>query len=267
MKLRKSAETIAEFVEWTEQIYEQFSPKKDYVDPWFRGVSSSRFHLVPSLYRSKDGRAEFADDTIRSEFKRRGLPMIAERPPRDDWEWYSLMQHYGAPTRLLDWTDSALVALYFAINSFRTDRQTGPADEPAVWALNPWKLNSKFEIEGPAVSDDEDDEDVQCYLPEPFYNTDEIPEYPIALDPTFIAQRMLVQHSHFTLHGTDVRGIDEMKAELDLENDLVKIKIRSEDESLKILRQRIALLGITETTIFPDLGGLGRELSFEYDIQ
>jgi hypothetical protein len=263
--VRESAETIAEFVEWTEQISNLFSPDVDYVDPWFRGIGSSRFHLIPNLYRSDAGREDNSDDVLRSEFKRRALPLVAERPPRDDWEWYSLMQHYGAPTRLLDWTDSALVALYFAISSYRTDRQTGPADEPAVWALNPWKLNQRGEIQiyGPAGTENSN---VQRYLPPPFREKDKIPKYPIALDPTFIAQRMLVQHSHFTLHGFDVRGLDEMKEELGLEDALLKVVIHTEDEGIKILRQRIALLGITETTIFPDLGGLGRELSFEYDI-
>ena len=77
---------------------------------------------------------------------------------------------------------------------------------------------------------------------------------------------MLVQHSHFTLHGHDTRGLDEMMKDLQLEDTLFKVLIRSEDESIKILRQRVALLGITETTIFPDLGGLGREPGIEYDL-
>jgi hypothetical protein len=77
---------------------------------------------------------------------------------------------------------------------------------------------------------------------------------------------MLVQHSHFTLHGYDTRGLDDMIKELELEDALFKLVIRSDDESVKILRQRVALLGISETTIFPDLAGLGRELSLEYDL-
>lgn len=226
-------------------------------------MTSSDFKLVPSLYRSADGRERYSDPEVRTEFKRRALPLVAERPPRDDWEWHFLMQHYGAPTRLLDWTDSALVALYFAIASYPANPHRG-TPRPAVWALNPWQLNEKAGIRfvGPLISDWRE---AETYLG-PAYGGDRPPRYPIALDPTFIAQRMLVQHSHFTLHGHDARGIDEMREDLNLANALLKIEISSADESVKILRQRVALLGISETTIFPDLAGLGKELSLEYDL-
>ncbi len=263
-KVRKSATTIAEFIEWTEQIAELFTVRGQYEVPWFRGTTSSKYKLVPSLYRSASGREPDSDDELRAEFKRRGLPLVAERPPRDDWEWYFLMQHYGAPTRLLDWTDSALVALYFAVSSYSVEGNTTAPMTPAVWALNPWQLNKKTEDEfiGPVTPGVTD---ISKYLGK-IYELRKPPRYPIALDPTFVGQRMLVQHSHFTLHGHDHRGIEEMETELGLEGRLFKLVIRSEDESIAILRQRVALLGISETTIFPDLNGLGRELRLEYDV-
>jgi hypothetical protein len=262
-KLRQSAETIQQFVEWTDHVTDISADGEEYESPWFRGVTSTSFKLIPSLYRSESGREHFSDPEVRTEFKRRALPLVAERPPRDDWEWYFLMQHYGAPTRLLDWTDSALVALYFAIASYPVNPKPD-TPRPAVWALNPWRLNKSAGIEfvGPLASDWPE---AGRYLKKP-YGGSRPPKYPIALDPTFIAQRMLVQHSHFTLHGHDTRGIDEMRKELKLGDALVKLEIESDDESVKILRQRVALLGISETTIFPDLAGLGKELNLEYDL-
>ena len=57
--------------------------------------------------------------------------------------WLTLMQHYGLPTRLLDWSESPLVALYFALSS----DEDAKADA-AVWVLNPMKLNKKVGYAG-----------------------------------------------------------------------------------------------------------------------
>src|SRR5579863_6729560 len=205
----KSASSIPEFFEWVELIADTFTAADGFEAAWFRGVSSAKYKLIPSLYRSQAGRDEYSDDELRAEFQRRGLPFVAERPPRDHWEWYFLMQHYGAPTRRLDWADSALVALYFAISSMRATDADIAASKPVVWALNPWKLNTN-RFYGPASPNIDD---LKNYLSDD-YKSHKPPRYPVANDPNFIAQRMVVQRSHFTLHGHDLRGLDEMKAEL-----------------------------------------------------
>src|SRR5260370_289457 len=101
--------TIAEYVQWVEDAGDRFNQEENEA-LWFRGHGNASYRLIPSLYRSPECVKENADDELRTEFERRALPMIADRPPRNEWEWYFVMQHYGAPTRLLDWTDSALVA-------------------------------------------------------------------------------------------------------------------------------------------------------------
>src|SRR5271157_1858805 len=150
MTMRKVVRSIPQFVEWVEQVFESFTDKKGYEAPCFRGAGDARFKLLPGLYRSDEGRSKFADDELRSEFTRKALPLVAGRTPRDDWEWYFLMQHYRAPTRLLDWTDAALVALYFALTAWhpRTSRRHA-RPMPAVWALNPFALNRRTGFYGP----------------------------------------------------------------------------------------------------------------------
>jgi hypothetical protein len=251
--------SIEEFSEWVWEVGQHFTRKGEYETAWFRGATRESYHLVPGLYRTDGGKEKLADSELRSEFARRALPFVAERPPRDDWDWYFLMQHYRAPTRLLDWTDSALVAFYFALGS------TSAPDLPrraAVWALNPFTLNGHSEMAGPAAPDWEM---LKGYLPEPYDEEAELPPDPVAIDPPLAAQRMLVQHSHFTIHGSNFLGIDERKAELGLNEDLLKAVIVLEDQDdLDYLFRHLAMLGISETSIFPDLEGLARELRMEY---
>ena len=249
--------TIEQFSEWVWNVGERFTRGGLYETAWFRGAGNARYHLAPGLYRTDAGKEPWADSELRLQFMRRGIPLVSERPPQNDWDWYFLMQHYRAPTRLLDWTDSALVALYFALASATVD----PVRRPAVWALNPFTLNKTSGMEGPAAVDIED---LSRYLPRP-YSTEELPRIPVAIDPPLAAQRMVVQHSHFTLHGSDIRGIDEMKNELNLSDDLLRTEIILEDQDdLDYLLRHLAMLGISETSIFPDLEGLSRELRMEY---
>ena len=106
---------------------------------------------------------------------------------------------------------------------------------------------------------------IDRYLPET-YTFKRIPHRPVAIDPTFVAQRMLVQHSHFTLHGSDTRGIDEMLTQAGLGASLLQVTLNFDEGDIDFHRLQLALLGISETTIFPDLEGLARELRFEYHL-
>jgi len=82
----------------------------------FRGVASVRHALIPSVGRQRDsfGYKLDIEKALFEQFKRESLPLLAARP-ENDWEWLAMAQHHGVPTRLLDWSESPSVGLFFAV--------------------------------------------------------------------------------------------------------------------------------------------------------
>jgi hypothetical protein len=80
------------------------------------------------------------ENELYEEFQRCGVQLCDPRVEEEDWDWYFLMQHHGAPTRLLDWTDGALIALHFALR----DKPKGDLDPALVYVLEPDRLRDQL---------------------------------------------------------------------------------------------------------------------------
>jgi len=229
----------------------------DPVSVWFRGQANAAWRLQPKLYRPSK---KFNENEIRTEFKLRGFQLMSEaHVPKDDQEWNFLMQHYGAPTRLLDWTDGALIALYFAVESQKRYRNS------AVWMLDPvWfnhevlnELDENNYIEGILLPHWKE---VEPWFPEPFEDVLHVP-YPVAIDPPHVARRVSVQRSRFTVHGKSKRGLEALANTL-AKPRLVKFVIPTVVG--KQILGDLSTCGIMETSVFPDLEGLSRELETKW---
>lgn len=226
-------------------------------EPWFRGQPNAAWNLRPKLYRST---RKFNENEIRTEFKLRGFQLMSEtHVPKDDREWYFLMQHYGAPTRLLDWTDGALIALYFAVKS------QGRYRNAAVWMLDPVWLNNEV-----LNKIDESNyvtgillphwKEAEPWFPEPFEQPLHV-AYPVAIDPPHIARRVSVQRSRFTIHGKSKRGLEALVNNMPRAR-LVRLLIPNEIG--KVILKDLSTCGIVETSVYPDLEGLSRELETKW---
>lgn len=226
---------------------------------WYRGQQRKHWPLVPKIVRIGCARRE-TEDEIREEFALRAPALTHSDPlPTNEWDLYFLMQHYGAPTRLLDWTESPVIGLYFAL------RDNPGYYDSSVWMLDPYDLNQvsikKSEVISPSALgvNPNDIRRVARWLPKRWSNS-QIPELPVAIFPTHIARRISSQRSCFTIHGRRESGF--LKFSKGQSPSLKKIIIPAHAASK--IRLDIQSFGIDETTIFPDLEGLARALVTSY---
>lgn len=233
---------------------------------WYRGLSNREHTLLPSLFREPTGRPrekEVSKDRRRREknlfarFKTQAGQLLPHGL-ESSWEVLSVMQHHGVPTRIMDWTDSLFVALYFALE------YKGATASPCLWLLNPFALN-KASLGQARIFDQVDQ------LPRDAYNVfidekfqpkarkrkDWPPELPVATAPIWGHPRALRQRGFFTIHGCDEKPLEQQAP------DLVK-QIEIPAESQEPLRLILRDAGIDHYALFPDLDGLARKLRQRY---
>jgi hypothetical protein len=226
---------------------------------WFRGQEEASWGLSPKLHRPEYRKAD--ENEIRHEFQSRGLQLIQGRMPTTQYEWYFLMQHYEVPTRLLDWTDNPLMALFFSIYEKKSTL------DAVVWVVDPWWLNAankalkKKKIEGPLLSDWEE---AGLYLPDlenAFAGVRTKMKFPAAIDPPHVDRRLAVQGSHFMIFGTE-RDLADMELTEKKKARLAKIIISG--RAIKTIESELENLGIHVATVFPDLIALGKYLKLRW---
>jgi hypothetical protein len=176
------------------------------------------------------------------------------------------MQHHGAPTRILDWSESPLVALYFAAENFEHQ------EDAAVWVLHPWMLNMATDGQlSVPTANAQKITDYVIDLDDPAVPRAPIAELPLAMRIEYGFNRAHSQRGTATIHGRSKRSIESIKFNLDqteISNTsknrfMFKIIIdrRNKFDILKSLYE----YGVGADTLFPDLGGLAAAIRFRYD--
>lgn len=210
------------------------------------------------------------------EFKRRAHFYVAPLPAQGDvLGWLALMQHYGAPTRLLDWTYSFFIAAFFALGDAVSNPPT--KREPAVvWALfrDAFKLsqqaqeaevaynagagNSSWQEDMGRADGDNIYDGINAYL----INVMEKPKPSIwAINAFQLNERLSVQQGVFLCHGDLKRSFEEnlMIGRPSPEN-LVCFEFSTETKARAEMLSALHRMNINNASLFPGLDGFARSL-------
>lgn len=250
-------------------IEEVVATGKTMTDYWFRGHSRAYQTLIPTAYRT-DLR-ERTSDIARIEghfvdgFRLRAPPVAASLPDAQDFlAWLSLMQHHGTPTRLLDWTENILVALYFA-----TYHHTDADGE--LYALFPVGLAARA-LGVPAIPK-HDSHFIQYLAAEPLCDASvthaflqqagiNVPNAALPILPSSNMLRVFAQSGTFTIHPRTNYDIAADQEFLSDNRALHRYVIPSGCKA-QLLEELLAL-GISNVRLFPDLDGLSVYLRQEF---
>jgi len=235
------------------------------LDGWaFRGQQDARWPLQSSLSRYLSA---FVPDrsawriqeqrAIRI-FRRKAHNYLSDvRALSDDLRCLGLMQHHGAPTRLLDFTKSPFVAAFFALERAVTDAAVFAVNTPALWT------DRAVPVSAPHLIREMIDPRLAGNF-EKFYLSDENPVMWFG-EPAEMDQRLIAQAGTFVLPGLLHQPLDMILDQYTCSDELLrKIVLPSNlrDEAMRSLYR----MNITNASLFPDLEGLARSIALELEI-
>ena len=249
----------------------------------YRGLANKDYQLLPGVFRkhiiasdeksrTNDRYLTWAKETdILQAFIHEASAHLSI-PSSDLGRWIEYAQHYGVPTRLLDWSKNPLVALYFCCKD--QSEQDG-----VVWLLHVGNY-SKFVAKKLGERDDRGFKTAHMAIQE-LLNGKSHYEYPILYTPYYVDTRMSAQSSYFMIWGTQRKPLEDILPSEDIRMELPEmdngIRMYGEHEITALLfrflvsasRKQIILheldtVGINEKALFPGLDGVGRYIERQY---
>jgi hypothetical protein len=231
---------------------------------WFRGVPDVSDKLIPGIYRSKAPHGSSRADAERHAFRDFELGsagLIPSSTSRVDL--YFQQQHHGLPTRLLDWTTNALIAIYFAVEKNK------PPTDAAVYAMDAYGLGDhKYKCfdgnertaKGFAVVNDDPNSLLAVALADvvQWRTGFEPPNFIFPVRPAFTDLRMQIQRGCFTCHPPKLQELTERE-----NASLCRINIPAKDVK-DAIKEQLLHLGIDHFSVFGDIDSLAKTITDNY---
>ncbi|NIA56110.1 FRG domain-containing protein [Massilia sp. TW-1] len=225
---------------------------------WFRGSGDFEHELLPSLLRHpevKNGKIRALDleARVNARFAQVSPPFLTLNGSLTEFDKMFVAQHYGVPTRLLDWSENPFIALYFALSTSKPDKQA------CVWVLDPllWTKESLNNPMLPRIPDPVDNAAIRFL--ESLADQLAPRNDPIAIFANYTNARVVAQRGTFTIFGQGTTPMEKIPyAKKCLKCYVIDPSVRLE------LHKKILSIGYTHSVIYPDLSGLGTELKTSF---
>jgi FRG domain len=229
-----------------------------YLRNWFRG-QTQHFDLIPGVYRpgfnvgSENERLK-KEQHLTQDFKVQSAGTLTH--PVTDIGLYFLQQHYGMPTRLLDWSTSPLSALYFATLS-------GDDNDGELYMMDPFKLSESQDATHAFIGIPTSRHPIFERAVHPIFlwqSLDKFPEFILPVRPDQADIRISQQKGCFTFHVPNRPVLTER------ENSTLKVFEISKERKISI-RQQLSMLGIDHFNIYRDLESLAKTIRTNHGIK
>lgn len=223
----------------------------------FRGLSDAGYRLETTLMRLKGNYLELENHLLRN-FKKYAHRNVVSG--NSIWHWLAVAQHFGLPTRLMDWTYSPFCALHFAtseLEKFDTDGVVWAVNYVRAHRLLPENLRIQLEREGANVFTVE----MLSESLRTLQDLDRLRDDPFVLffEPPSIDERIANQFAFFSVMSSPRVILDEW-----LERNPIARKIVIPAALKWEVRDKLDQANITERVLFPGLDGLSKWLKRHY---
>ncbi|MFH1851167.1 MAG: FRG domain-containing protein [Candidatus Neomarinimicrobiota bacterium] len=224
-----SATSLTVFLNLLEQ-----KPKFEF----FRGQEDGNKPLIPKIARpgySSQFKLKDLEFLLISDFKKFAKPYL-DTEPRSEIEWFAIAQHFGLRTRLLDWTQNPITALYFAVN------ESDSKQDGAVWGI---LIRSENKVDHSVIFEDIDNLNLLSSYVSGWFNP-----------------RIVAQEACFSISPVVNNQIMPIDKKLDAVVDLWKIKIPGRYKA--VIKSQLDSIGVNEFKLFPGLDNLTAKLHQKY---
>lgn len=226
----------------------------------FRGVSSSTYDLSSTLQRlgHQGAKQDLIEESLRRSFKKYAHGENVD----GEWQWLSVAQHHGLPTRIIDWSYSPYVALHFATSELDKMSEAG-----AVYCMNIDRAHASLPSRLAEMLSDE-----RCHvftiemLERKFMDTKEWSakegerEFALFFEPPSLDSRIVNQNALFSMMSDASLLADEWAGD---DPALIKKVILPAKLKWEV-RDKLDQANITERVLFPGLDGLSTWLKRWY---